>query len=61
MANAWVKTLKTMNFISGKADTLEEIKLHRKRAELASRLATPKGEVKRKRFHVRLSHTILIM
>ena len=52
MSNTWVKTLKTLNFISGKADTDAEIRRHRKRAELASRLATPKGETDRRRFRI---------
>lgn len=52
MSNTWVKTLKTLNFISGKADTEAEIRRHRKRAELASRLATPKGETDRRRFRI---------
>ena len=50
--NALVKTLKTVNFMSGKADSMAEIKRHRKQAELASRLATPKGNVERRRFRV---------
>ena len=50
--NALVKTLKTVNFMSGKADSMAEIKRHRKQAELASRLATPKGNVERRRFRI---------
>ena len=41
-----------MNFISGKADSLEEIRRHRKRADWAGRLATPVGDVQRRRFRV---------
>ncbi len=50
MSNRWAKTLKTLNFIGGKACSEEEIKRHRKLAEWAGRLATPKGDVKRRRF-----------
>lgn len=52
MTTAFVKTLKTINFMSGKADSLAEIKRHRKQAELASRLATPKKGVERKPFRL---------
>ena len=38
--------------MSGKADSAVEIKRHRKQAELASRLATPKGNVERRRFRI---------
>ena len=50
MSNRWAKTLKTLNFISGKTGSQEELVRHRKRAEWAGRLATPKGDVKRRRF-----------
>jgi len=39
------KTFRTVNFISGKTMTAEELKRHRKLAEWAGGLATPKGEV----------------
>ncbi len=52
MSNRWVKTLKTLNFISGKSTSEEELKRHRKLAEWAGRLATPKGDVERRTFLV---------
>lgn len=52
MNNSWVKTLKSANFMTGKADSLADIKRHRKLADWASRLATPKGDVERRRFSV---------
>ena len=52
MKNGWVKTLKTLNFISGKSTSEEELKRHRKLAEWAGRLATPKGDVERRRFQI---------
>ncbi len=45
-----VKTLKTVNFMSGKATSLAEIKRHRKMSDLACRIATPIGDVVRKGF-----------
>ena len=50
--NALIKTLKAANFIAGKANTAEEIKRHRKLADWAGRLATPKGDVERRRFRL---------
>jgi Esterase/lipase len=50
MSNALVKALKAANFMAGKAGTEAEIKRHRKLADWAGRLATPKGDVKRRRF-----------
>ena len=47
-----VKTLKTLNFMSGKATSLAEIKRHRKQAEWAGRLAAPLGDVERRGFRV---------
>ena len=52
MSNRWAKTLKTLNFIGGKACSEEEIKRHRKLAEWAGRMATPKGNVKRRSFQI---------
>ena len=52
MSNGWVKTLKTLNFISGKSGSEAELMRHRKRAEWAGRLATPKGDVDRERFQI---------
>ena len=52
MKDPLVTTLKTVNFMAGKARSLDEIKRHRKRSERASRLATPKGDVDRRRFKV---------
>ena len=48
----WVKALKSANFMSGKAVTEAEIKRHRKLADWAGRLATPKSNVARRRFHL---------
>ena len=50
--NPLIKTLKAANFIAGKANTAEEIKRHRKLADWAGRLATPKGDVERRRFRL---------
>ena len=52
MKSPWVKTLKTVNFFAGKACTEEEIKRHRKLSDRACRLATPKGDVERRRFSI---------
>ena len=52
MKTPLVKTLKTVNFMAGKASSPEEIKRHRKQAELAGRLATPKGDTERRRFRI---------
>ena len=52
MSNGWVKTLKTLNFISGKSGSEADLMRHRKRAEWAGRLATPKGDVERRRFQI---------
>ena len=50
MGNPLVKTLKTVNFMAGKASSLAEIKRHRKQSEWAHGLATPIGEVERRKF-----------
>ena len=50
MRTPLVKTLKTVNFMTGKARSEAEIKRHRKRADLAGRIATPKVDVERRRF-----------
>lgn len=47
-----VKALKAVNFMSGKTSTAAEISRHRKLAEWAGRLATPKGDVERRRFRM---------
>ena len=52
MKPTMVKTLKTVNFMAGKATSLAEIKRHRKMSDLACRLATPLGDVERKGFRV---------
>ena len=52
MSNGWVKTLKTLNFISGKSGSEADLMRHRKRAEWAGRLATPKGDTERRRFRI---------
>ena len=50
--NPLIKTLKAAHFMAGKAATEAEIKRHRKLAEWAGRLATPKGDVARRRFRL---------
>ena len=52
MNNPLIKALKAVNFISGKNMTEAELKKHRKLAEWAGRLATPKGDFKIDRFKV---------
>lgn len=52
MKPTMVKTLKTVNFMAGKATSLAEIKRHRKMSDLACRIATPIGDVERKGFRV---------
>ncbi|MBQ1247987.1 MAG: alpha/beta hydrolase fold domain-containing protein, partial [Clostridiales bacterium] len=52
MNSPLVKSLKTVKSMAGSASTLAEIKRHRKQADLASRLATPKGNVERRGFRV---------
>ena len=52
MNNPLVKTLKAANFMAGKASSEAEIKRHRKLADWAGRLATPKGDVERRRFRL---------
>ena len=52
MNSPLVKTLKTVNFMAGRATSVAEIKRHRKQSELAGRLATPIGDTERKRFRV---------
>ncbi len=52
MKNPLVKTVKTVNFMTGKTFSEEEVKRHRKFAELGGRLATPKGKLKRRKFCV---------
>ena len=52
MSNPLIKTLKAANFMAGKASTEAEIKRHRKLADWAGGLATPKGDVERKRFRL---------
>lgn len=46
------KALKAVNFISGKNTTEAELKKHRKLAEWAGRLATPKGDIEITPFNV---------
>ena len=45
-----VKALNAANFIAGNASSEAEIKRRRKRADWAGKLATPKGDVERRRF-----------
>ena len=52
MKSTMVKTLKTVNFMAGKASSVAEIKRHRKMSDMACRLATPIGEAERKQFRV---------
>ena len=52
MSNPLIKTLKAANFMAGKASTEAEIRRHRKLADWAGGLATPKGDVERKRFRL---------
>ena len=52
MITPLVRSLKTVKSMAGTASSLEEIKRHRKQADLASRIATPKGNVKRRGFSV---------
>lgn len=52
MKKPLVKTLKTLNLMSGTASSPEEILRHRKHSERAHRLATPRGGVERRRFSV---------
>ena len=52
MKSPLVKTLKAAHFMAGKAGTEAEIKRHRKLADWAGRLATPKGDVERRRFRL---------
>ena len=51
-SNSFVKTLKAVNFVSGKNTGSAELKRHRRLAEWAGRLATPKGDVIRKKFKI---------
>ncbi len=50
MNNPLIKALKVVNFMSGKTITPEELKRHRKLAEWAGRVATPKADVVRRKF-----------
>ena len=50
MRNPKVKALKIANFMSGKASSEAEIKRHRKLADWAGRIASPKGDVERRKF-----------
>ncbi len=52
MKNPMTGTLKAAHFMSGKARTEAEIRRHRKLADWAGRLATPKGDVKRRKFFI---------
>lgn len=52
MSNSLIKTLKAVNFMSGKTTTDAELMRHRKLAEWAGRLATPKGDVVRQKFKI---------
>ena len=52
MNSPLVKSLKTVKSMTGTGSSLAEIKRHRKQAELASRLATPKGNFERRGFRV---------
>ena len=52
MNNPMIKTLKAVHFMSGKTGTKEELARHRKLADWAGRLATPKDDAQRRRFRV---------
>jgi len=52
MNNLLKKAFKAVNFISGKNVSAEELKKHRKLAEWAGRIATPKGDTKETRFKI---------
>ena len=52
MSNSLTKALKAVNFMSGKATTDAELNRHRKLAEWAGHLATPKGDVERRKFKI---------
>ena len=52
MKKAVVKALKTAHFMAGKAGNETDIKRHRKLADWASRIATPKGKTERRRFSI---------
>jgi len=52
MSNTLIKALKAVNFLSGTTGTPAELKRHRKLAEWAGRLATPKDDTVRGRFRV---------
>ena len=52
MSNSLTKALKAVNFMSGKTTTDAELKRHRKLAEWAGHLATPKGDVERRKFKI---------
>ena len=52
MGQRLLKALKTVNFISGKSMTDEELLKHRKLVEWVGRMATPKGDVKVRKFKI---------
>ena len=52
MEKAVVKALKAAHFMTGKASTEAEIKRHRKVANWAGRLATPKGDIEHREFRI---------
>jgi acetyl esterase/lipase len=52
MNSPLIKTLKAVNFMSGKTAAKEELTRHRKLAEWAGRVATPKGDTERRRFRM---------
>jgi acetyl esterase/lipase len=52
MNKPMMKTLKAVHFMSGKTGTKEELARHRKLADWAGRLATPKDDVSRQRFRL---------
>lgn len=48
--NSLIKALKAVHFMSGGTGTEAELKRHRKLADMAGKLATPKGDVERRKF-----------
>ena len=52
MNKPMMKTLKAVHFMSGKTGTKEELARHRKLADWAGRLATPKDDVRRQKFRL---------
>ena len=56
MNNAVITALKAAHFMTGKASTVAEIKRHRKLANWAGRLSTPKGDTEKRKFRIGKIH-----